>query len=209
MLTTPWLRAETRSCNMSSLEWQELHQMIRRADRHLPRPKREPVYTDTLIVAMCFRAVRHDRPHVWACDRRNYHRPFLPRRLPSVSRFNRRNRTPGCHAILQAVEQMSRPAEAPAVQLLDDRPLSVGACSAGCRPGSSSTASAALSAETPHQPRKRRISVSEDHQRGGPRPRTAGVGKDFRAVGCEEGFSHQRSEPRRVSERQRLFVDVC
>jgi hypothetical protein len=122
---------------MSSLEWPRLYQMIRRADRLLPRPKRKPVYADTLIVAMYFWTVGHDRPQVWACDRRNYHRPFLPRRLPSVSRFNRRIRTPRAHAILQAVERLSRPPETVGIQLLDGRPLPVGACSKDqqARPG--------------------------------------------------------------------------
>lgn len=122
---------------MSSLEWQELYQIIRRADRLLLRPKRRPVYADTLIVAMYFWAVQHDRPQVWACDRRNYHRPFLPRCLPSVSRFNRRIRTPRCRAILQGVEAMSRPSKVSGIQLLDGRPLPVGACSKDkqARPG--------------------------------------------------------------------------
>ena len=122
---------------MSSLQWRELYQMIRRANRLLPRPRRKPVYSDTLIVAMYFWTVCHDRPQVWACQRCNYHRPFLPGRLPSVSRFNRRIRTPRCHAILKAVEQMSRPTEVPAIQLLDGRPLPVGPCSKDkqARPG--------------------------------------------------------------------------
>jgi len=103
--------------------------MIQRAHRRLPRPGRRPIYNDALIVAMYFWAVLHDRPQCWACDRRNYHRPFLPRRLPSVSRFNRRIRSPRCQAILAVVEVLSRGAPQEDLQLLDSRPLPVGACS--------------------------------------------------------------------------------
>lgn len=122
---------------MSSLEWRRLYQMIQRAARLLPKPKRKPVYQDWLIVAMHFWAVRHDRPQVWACDRRNYRRPFLPTRLPSVSRFNRRIRTARCQAILKAVEEMSRTPATSGIQLLDGRPLPVGPCSKDrqARPG--------------------------------------------------------------------------
>lgn len=122
---------------MSSHEWRRLYQMIVRAYRRLPRPNRQPVYPDTLIVAMYFWAVWHDRPQVWACDRRNYHRPFLPRRLPSVSRFNRRIRSPRCQTLLLHLAQMSRAPAANGTQLLDGRPLPVGPCSKDkqARPG--------------------------------------------------------------------------
>ena len=122
---------------MSSLEWQTLYQMIQRAARFLPKPKRKPLYDDTLIVAMFFWAVQHDRPQVWACERRNYRRPFLPRRLPSISRFNRRIRSPRCQEILKRVEETSRAPASREMQLLDGRPLPVGPCSKDkeARPG--------------------------------------------------------------------------
>jgi hypothetical protein len=114
---------------MSSHEWRRLYQIIQRAHRRLPRPQRRPLYSDALIVAMYMWAVLHDRPQVWACERRNYHRPFLPRRLPSVSRFNRRIRSERCRMILRSVERLSRAPVGSELQLLDGRPLSVGACS--------------------------------------------------------------------------------
>lgn len=122
---------------MSSHEWCAVYPMIQRVHRRLPRPKRRPFYNDALIVAMYFWSVLHDRPHCWACDRRNYHRPFLPRRLPSVSRFNRRIRSQRCQAILAAVEALSRGEPDGDLQLLDSRPLPVGACSKDkqARPG--------------------------------------------------------------------------
>ena len=114
---------------MSSLEWKKVYRMIVSAARRQPRPKRTPKYSDALIVAMHFWAVQHDRPQCWACDRRHYHRPFLPRKLPSVSQFNRRIRTARCQSILQLVETWSRPAAHTELQFLDSRPLTVGACS--------------------------------------------------------------------------------
>jgi len=114
---------------MSSHQWGVLYRMIQRVHRRLPRPRRKPRYNDALIVAMYFWSVLHDRPQCWACDRRNYHRPFLPRRLPSISRFNRRIRSQRCQAIRAAVEALARGEPAGALQLLDSRPLPVGPCS--------------------------------------------------------------------------------
>jgi len=114
---------------MSSQEWHTLYRAIVRAARRFPRPERTPNYSDALIVAMHFWSVQHDRPQCWACDRRNYHRPFLPRKLPSVSQFNRRIRSARCQAILEQVEAGSRPGAAAGLQLLDSRPLAVGPCS--------------------------------------------------------------------------------
>jgi len=114
-----------------------VYRLIVRAARRQPRPKRAPTYSDVLIVAMHLWTVQHDRPQCWACDRRHYHRPFLPRKLPSNSRFNRRIRTARCQAILQLVEAWLRPAAAVELQFLDSRPLPVGPCSkdAQARPG--------------------------------------------------------------------------
>jgi hypothetical protein len=122
---------------MSSLEWTTVYRLIVRAARCQPRPRRTPRYADTLIVALHLWAVQHDRPQCWACDRRHYHRPFRPRKLPSVSQLSRRIRSPRCQAILQQVETWSRPATPPELQLLDSRPLPVGACSKDrqARPG--------------------------------------------------------------------------
>lgn len=115
---------------MSSHAWRKLYRMIVRVDKTLPRPRRRPEYPDVLIVAMYLWAVAHDRPQSWACDRRHYHRTWLPTRLPSQSRFNRRIRSPRCQALLQGVLQASTPQEAgDALRFLDGRPLVVGACS--------------------------------------------------------------------------------
>jgi len=65
--------------------------------------RRKPVYANWLIVAMYVWAVRHDRTLSWACDRRNYHALFRPRRLPSISQFTRRIKSDDCQRILQLV----------------------------------------------------------------------------------------------------------
>lgn len=115
---------------MSSQEWRELYRIIRRVARRQARPVRRPKFSDALILGMHFWAVSHDRPQCWACQRSQYHRPFLPRRLPSVSQFNRRIHSARCQAMLRAIEQESRAADAPCnIALLDGRPLPVGACS--------------------------------------------------------------------------------
>jgi hypothetical protein len=114
---------------MSSLEWKTVYRRVKHAARRQPPCKRRPQYSDTLIVAMHLWAVEHDRPQCWACERRHYHRPFLPRKLPSVSQFNRRIRTARCQAILQCVEDELRPPAGTRLQFLDSRPLPVGACS--------------------------------------------------------------------------------
>ncbi len=115
---------------MSSHEWRRLYRMIVRVDKALPPLNRRPDYSDVLIVAMYLWAVAHDRPQSWACDRRNYHRTWLPGCLPSQSRFSRRIRSPRCQALLQGVLLVSTPDEdEDTLCFLDGRPLVVGACS--------------------------------------------------------------------------------
>lgn len=58
--------------------------------RQLPRPRRRFEFSDCLIVRMWLWAALHDRPMSWACERAHYSSLFRPRRLPSVSQFNKR-----------------------------------------------------------------------------------------------------------------------
>lgn len=78
---------------MDDTTWTVLCIATRRAVRELPPPRRQPVYSDLLIVRMWLWAVMHDRPLSWACRRESYTTRFRPRRLPSISRFSRRMRT--------------------------------------------------------------------------------------------------------------------
>lgn len=115
---------------MSSHEWREVYRMIRHVDKSLSPPKRRPVYSDVLVVGMYLWAVAHDRPQVWACDRDNYRGTWMPKRLPSVSRFNRRLRSGRCQALLEGVlEESRRQPDGSCMRFLDGRPLPVGACS--------------------------------------------------------------------------------
>jgi hypothetical protein len=83
--------------------WIKLMQSIRRASRRIGCTLRKPRFSDSLIVAMYFWTVWHDRPLSWACDRTHYGRLFRPRKLPSVSQFCRRLKSPAVAAILQTV----------------------------------------------------------------------------------------------------------
>ena len=67
---------------MDQIQWKILYQVIRKAAGSLPRDRRL-TFSNLLIVAMYFWAVKHDRAMMWACDRANYGGFFRPRRLPS------------------------------------------------------------------------------------------------------------------------------
>lgn len=115
---------------MSSREWRTLYQIIRRADRQIPQPRRRPEYSDVLIAAMYLWAVAHDRPQGWACRRDSYNSIFRPGELPSQSRFSRRLRTPRCLALFEGVYcALARSEEPTPVTIIDGRPFPVGACS--------------------------------------------------------------------------------
>jgi len=115
---------------MSSQEWKAVYWTIRMANRSLPPPKRIPRYPDTLIVAMYFWSVAHDRPLCWAAQRCNYSSLFRPRRLPSRSQFCRRIAGRRCAALIKIVNRRMRGAENPeALCFIDGRALGVGPCS--------------------------------------------------------------------------------
>ncbi len=115
---------------MSSQGWRLLYRIIKREARRLPKPRRRFDYSDALIAAMFFWAVWHDRPQCWACRRDSYGSLFRPRRLPSISEFNKRIRSERSTRLLESVFTHLSSNEVPdEVCLLDSRPLPVGACS--------------------------------------------------------------------------------
>lgn len=123
---------------MSSQGWRQLYQIIKREARRLPKAKRRFVYSDALIGAMFVWSVWHDRPQCWACQRSSYNGLFRPRRLPSVSEFNKRIRGERFAMLLDAVFAALVPKPSPGARCwLDARPLPVGACSKDrhARPG--------------------------------------------------------------------------
>lgn len=87
---------------MDQFQWKIIYQTIRKAAGSLSRDRRLK-FSDVLIVAMYFWAVKHDRAMMWACDRKNYSSVFRPRRLPSISQFHRRVKSPRVLCILQSV----------------------------------------------------------------------------------------------------------
>jgi hypothetical protein len=106
-----------------------LYHEIKRQARRLPRPRRAFDYSDALICAMFFWTVWHDRPQCWGCWRDSYGRLFRPRKLPSVSEFNRRIRSERFATLLDAVCRAWAPMPQAGDQcVLDARPLVVGPC---------------------------------------------------------------------------------
>lgn len=93
------------------------------------RPQRL-VFSDRLIVAMYLWSVAHDRPQSWACQRSSYGNLFRPRKLPSISQFNRRMNLPRTQLILQRVHQaLAGSITTTAITFLDGKPLPVGVAS--------------------------------------------------------------------------------
>ena len=121
---------------MEREEWSMVLNAVKRAAKRVSkawRPKRLQ-FADWLIVAMYLWAVAHDRPQSWACKRQHYSSIFRPRRLPSVSQFNRRMNEPRTRAVLQRVhdELAGSPSIAlatTAITYLDGKPLTVGVAS--------------------------------------------------------------------------------
>lgn len=100
---------------------------IHAAAKRLPRASRRFRFNDVLIVSMYVWAVAHDRPMVFACDRRNYHSLFRPRRLPSISQFHRRVRSDRVRKILQLVHDAMAGVDVPtALSYVDGKALAVG-----------------------------------------------------------------------------------
>lgn len=112
---------------MSSHEWKVVYQTIVRMNRTIPKMGRKCQFPDTLIVAMYFWSVAHDRPRCWAAERSSYHGPFRPRRLPSRSQFCRRLASLRCAALMEAVwNALAEGNDAPTWNFMDGRALPVG-----------------------------------------------------------------------------------
>lgn len=110
---------------MDQIQWKILYQTIRRVSVSLPRDRRL-TFSDVLIVAMYFWAVKHDRSMMWACDRANYSSVFRPRRLPSVSQFHRRVRSERVLGILQRLHNALAGASNPTdILIVDGKALTI------------------------------------------------------------------------------------
>ena len=109
-----------------------MYQLLRQLARTRPRRKRVRV-GDAIIVAVYFWAVLHDRPVVWATQRRNWPNELLDFELPAQSTMSRRLRSAG---VLKLMEQLHEPRRqsgrsvdpaACLVKTIDAKPLPVGA----------------------------------------------------------------------------------
>lgn len=83
--------------------WKRICAAIRSADRRIQRSGRRPTFSDQRILKMLIWTGAHDRPLSWGCNRQHYSTVYRPRRLPSISQFCRRVKTPRIQAMLQAV----------------------------------------------------------------------------------------------------------
>ncbi len=106
--------------------WGIITKVIVSVNRAIPRTGRRPSFNDVLILRMYVWTVWHDRPLYWACDRLHYNKLFRPRRLPSVSQFCRRVRTPRVALMLQELGRRLAWKDGPdKVMFLDGKALPV------------------------------------------------------------------------------------
>lgn len=91
---------------MDECVWKVVRAAIRSAVRSISQSGRRRPYGDELIVKMYFWSVAHDRPLCWACDRNSYNRVMRPRRLPSVSQFCKRLKSPHTESIIRRVHEL-------------------------------------------------------------------------------------------------------
>src|SRR3712207_1830773 len=107
--------------------WRAVMAAVRRACREVGHVGRRPRYPTRLVVAMYCWAVWHDRCLSWACDRADYGRLCRPRKLPGVSQFCRRVKSPRVRRTLHLLhEQLARPGAPAALSYLDGKLLPVG-----------------------------------------------------------------------------------
>jgi len=115
---------------MDSHVWRTVYQAIRAADKSVAREGRRKTFSDGQIVAMYLWSASHDRTLSWACQRSSYGSAFRPRKLPSISQFCKRIKTPRCDAMLQKVHaQLAEIGTMTDLSFIDGRALTVGAYS--------------------------------------------------------------------------------
>jgi Transposase DDE domain len=106
--------------------WRTILDAIKRAAREVKSSVRAPLFSDGLIVAMYFWTCWHDRPQCWGCDRQHYGGLFRPRKLPSISQFNRRVLSDSVQLILQRIHNdLAQVGLATPLSFIDGKPLLV------------------------------------------------------------------------------------
>jgi hypothetical protein len=113
---------------MESELWSLVYHLVVRLARG-QRP-RGAMYQDAEIVGVYLWAVLHDRPVLWACQRRNWPICWRRRPLPTPSTMSRRLRRPAVRRLLQEAERHLRPCCGSRwCQWIDAKPLPVGGAS--------------------------------------------------------------------------------
>lgn len=110
---------------MERERWLEVYRILRRLDTGPCRG----IYRDSVIVAVYFWAVVHDRPTSWACQPENWVQELNFGRLPSQSTISRRLSKPNVQALLEVLEhdpQITGPMDPTLVKVVDGKPLPVG-----------------------------------------------------------------------------------
>src|SRR5580658_10158486 len=105
--------------------WTELSQAIcdvQRAFRHNLRD----THPTARIVRVHLWATLHDRPTVWACDRKSWKQGTCPEELPDQSTMSRRMRRDDFHDFLQAMQQrINGKTQEHFVKIVDGKPLEI------------------------------------------------------------------------------------
>jgi hypothetical protein len=87
-------------------------------------------FSDGDIVLVYYWAVLHDRPVLWACQRRHWPIGQRRRAVPSPATLSRRLRSPSVQALLDALDRRVLAPEQPGLfWRIDGKPLPVGGCS--------------------------------------------------------------------------------
>lgn len=110
---------------MEHERWPELSAAISDVGRSI-RSGRRHTHDTNLIVRVYLWTVLHDRPVLWACDRRNWWPRARPKRLPSQPTMSRRTRAAAFDLFMDALGDRLRGSElAGLVKRIDGKALAV------------------------------------------------------------------------------------
>jgi hypothetical protein len=103
--------------------WTVLSQAICDVQRKLKSNPRD-THRTSLIARVHFWAALHDRPTMWACDRKNWTSKTCPENLPDQSTMSRRTRREDFQIFLQAMQQrLNGKAHEHLLKIVDGKPL--------------------------------------------------------------------------------------
>lgn len=102
--------------------WKQLYELALGFDEAWKTPG---VYATSMIVAVFFWAVIHDRPVSWACQEENWP-PDIRMALPSQSTMSRRLRTPAVENLLSRIFDELSENSSSWIKCIDAKPLAIG-----------------------------------------------------------------------------------